>query len=337
MAKLESDQLITQQGKLGQRLELLGREAEILPEISKAYTDIGNAMWEKGDHLEAIEMWERATELSATLVENLNEIDGITHSFEAGITAWVDGFGTVEDRATNLFTTTLNPLAQNFGQTMLSEFRKGGDALDVVGNIGMQMFDAFITNAINYGMQWLITQGLIKTGLLSTKALGTTIRAAETTETIAAEGAKTPILTTNAGLAAAGSFGASAIIGIAALVAAMAALGGFMQGGYTGGRRNETRGVVHGEEYVFDADTVRAIGLAPLEQMHATQSLPMLPVPVGGGGSDGGGSSMMAAREDPMVKHTTVNMHPGQRRRKVLDDPNTRYELREWLREDYGL
>jgi len=58
------------------------------------------------------------------------------------------------------------------------------------------------------------------------------------------------------------SFGVAAAVGIAALLAAMAALGSFESGGYTGaGPRQAPAGVVHRGEYVVPAGTVQSLGL----------------------------------------------------------------------------
>jgi hypothetical protein len=63
------------------------------------------------------------------------------------------------------------------------------------------------------------------------------------------------------------SFGVAAVIGVAALAAAMAAFGGFAGGGYTGDMgRGQMAGVVHGQEYVLPADFVSAVGRGNLDR-----------------------------------------------------------------------
>jgi hypothetical protein len=57
-------------------------------------------------------------------------------------------------------------------------------------------------------------------------------------------------------------------IGIAAMIPGEQFMG-FASGGYTGGRPGEPRGIVHGNEYVFNDKAVSAIGLGRLERMHA--------------------------------------------------------------------
>lgn len=54
----------------------------------------------------------------------------------------------------------------------------------------------------------------------------------------------------------------------------MAFSGGFRKGGYTGnGGVNQAAGIVHGQEYVFDADAVKRIGVGNLERLHSGRDL----------------------------------------------------------------
>lgn len=64
-----------------------------------------------------------------------------------------------------------------------------------------------------------------------------------------------------------GSFGQAAVLAGGAILA-VKALGGFRTGGYTGsGDVGAVAGVVHGQEYVFDAESTARIGVSNLEAM----------------------------------------------------------------------
>lgn len=81
------------------------------------------------------------------------------------------------------------------------------------------------------------------------------------------------------------SFGLAAGVGLAAVLAAVAAFGGFAQGGYTGDMpANQVAGFVHGREFVFDAPAVSRIGLENLEALRAGRSM----APAGGAPASGG-------------------------------------------------
>lgn len=149
----------------------------------------------------------------------------------------------------------------------------------------------------SWGQAWMNVGGmvidmLIRMGMqmIATQLLGSTLKKADAAETVATEAVKTPLLMTNAALSSIGSWGAAAAIGVAALVAAMAAFGGFAEGGYTGaGPKMKPAGVVHAGEYVFDQESVRRIGLENLERMH--MGLPSMEgYAVGGLVGSGGGS-----------------------------------------------
>lgn len=80
------------------------------------------------------------------------------------------------------------------------------------------------------------------------------------------------------------SFGVAAAVGVAAVVAAMAAFGGFKTGGYTGNGGVDTpAGIVHGKEFVFDAPAVERIGVAELEALRRGAPASSTPAPTRGG------------------------------------------------------
>lgn len=69
-------------------------------------------------------------------------------------------------------------------------------------------------------------------------------------------------------VASVGSFGAAAVVGGAALVAAYALTKGFRDGGYTGdGPADQVAGVVHAGEFVMTAEATKKIGVRNLQAM----------------------------------------------------------------------
>lgn len=74
------------------------------------------------------------------------------------------------------------------------------------------------------------------------------------------------------------SWGVAVAVGVAALIAAMAAFGGFKAGGYTGdGPADEIAGVVHRGEFVLPAPSVRRVGLESLEAMRSGTAPAVIP------------------------------------------------------------
>lgn len=142
---------------------------------------------------------------------------------------------------------------------------------DALRGIGSSLLQTLLDTLVQMGAQWVINAALAKGSMVSTFLIGVGLRKAEAADTIATETAKTPSLAANAALASAGSFGLSAVIGIAllaALVGAFAA-GGFANGGYTGaGGKHEVAGTVHRGEVVWSQrDIARAGGVDAVESM----------------------------------------------------------------------
>lgn len=117
------------------------------------------------------------------------------------------------------------------------------------------------------------TVAAAQTGAIATTTAAATAATATTTATqTAAAGTVASSWLPAALVASVGSFGAAAIVGGTALLAAFALAkgmeGGFKTGGYTGnGGVNDVAGVVHGKEFVFDAASTQRIGVANLEKI----------------------------------------------------------------------
>ncbi|WP_313740462.1 tape measure protein [Pseudomonas sp.] len=200
---------------------------------------------------------------------------------------------------------------------------KGTESLgDAFGNLASTMANSVLGALADIAAQWLVVQALKMAGIT-----------AETTATVAAEGTKTAVkvaadatatasslaataTTTSAQVAAAGttaaawlpaalvasigSFGAAAVVGGAALVAAYALIKGFSGGGYTGaGGVNEPAGIVHKGEVVWSqADVRRFGGVAAVEGLRTGNVAPTSSAQSGGrtqsassGSGAGGGST----------------------------------------------
>lgn len=140
--------------------------------------------------------------------------------------------------------------------------------------------------------------------------MGESLKQAEASSTVAAEGTKQAAMTPTAMLASIGSYGAAALIGAAVLTAVLASVTGFAEGGYTGfGGKYDPAGIVHKGEFVIPADVVSQQGPAYFDNLVGQlrvkrPSLPSLPgfaeggmagaVPTMGPQSSGGGSVNIA-------------------------------------------
>lgn len=212
-------------------------------------------------------------------------------------------------------------------------------------NLGKGIAGSALKALEDFAAQWLITQALQLAGI-----------GAVTTATVAAEGTKTAAkvgsdaiatassLTATATTAAAstaaagttlaswlpaalvasiGSFGAAAVVGGAALVAAFALMKGFKTGGYTGdGASDAVAGIVHAGEFVFTKEQTQAIGIDKLEAIAGgyqdgglVGAFP-IPVPVREGVTSMGASSKLSNN----LESSQSNRQNGGQQVNIIED-----------------
>lgn len=154
-------------------------------------------------------------QLAASIQNTLGTaVSGITD----GIMSWIDG-------------------TKSFGQA--------------IRGIGMSVLREMEQQLVRIGVQWLVNQLLVKTGIVSIGALQDEQRATGVAKTNAANLATLPGHTANAAAAGISSFGLALIFGAVAVALILALAGGFAEGGFTSpGGRNDVRGVVHAGEWV---------------------------------------------------------------------------------------
>lgn len=218
-----------------------------------------------------------------TAIGRANQAQGLTADGSAMGNSWQEVFGAImlgKDQLLEGYTGTLNDLTDQFG-TFFTNIQDGfadsigkaivqGDNLgESLKNAAKQGLQSLISGLVKLGTQWVITQLMMST---SSKATST----AATTQGTAQAASLTSAYAPAATLANAATFGSAStagMIGMMALVALAAALPamlgkGFMAGGYTGSMAtDQIAGVVHGQEYVFDADATRRIGVHNLEAL----------------------------------------------------------------------
>lgn len=226
-----------------------------------------------------------------TAIGRANQAQGLTADGSAMGNSWQEVFGAImlgKDQLLEGYTGTLNDLTDQFG-TFFTSIQDGfadsigkaivqGDNLgESLKNAAKQGLQSLISGLVKLGTQWVITQLLMST---SSKATST----AATTQGTAQAASLTSAYAPAATLANTATFGSASVAGMAGMMAVVALaaalpamLGkGFMTGGYTGSMAtDQIAGVVHGQEYVFDADATRRIGVHNLEALrNGNLSLP---------------------------------------------------------------
>lgn len=232
-----------------------------------------------------------------------NQVDEASGNFFLGASeAWANWATEAADfsaQGAEATTSILNDATSSVAEG-LDGIVKGTETVgEAFANLGVSMAGAILSALEQIAAKWIVTESLQLLGIgtitgatVAAEATKTgAVVAAEATQTtakVAADGIATAsslasIATTmGASIAAAGttlaswlpaalvasigSFGAAAVVGGAALVAAFALTKGFKDGGFTGNAGpNDVVGVVHGQEFVFTAEETARIGVGNLQ------------------------------------------------------------------------
>lgn len=204
---------------------------------------------------------------------------------EVGVNPWEDFLGSMEVGASSLldsYTGTLNELSSMFGD-FFGQVKTGfadsiGSAIvdsenlgESLRKVGQGALKSLISGIIQMGINWVLTQALMKS---SSKTAASESTAQGVAQATALTSAYAPAATL-ANIATYGSAGAAGMASTIAAVALASAIPsmfskGFKVGGYTGnGGVNDIAGVVHGQEFVMDAQTTRRIGVNNLEALRS--------------------------------------------------------------------
>lgn len=206
----------------------------------------------------------------------------------------VESAGSVSRQVADAFTNTIGTAIDSISSGLTDAIMGAKTLGEAMRQVGRTILTEIISSIIRMGVQWVMTHILMRGAMILTSLIGSGLKKKETGETLAQEAIKAPALATNAASAAIGSYGAAAVVGAVLAIAALGAIigfamGGFREGGYTGGGGvNEVAGVAHRGEFVFSAPAVNRIGLGNLEAMHNGSAAP-------GGASGVAGSNVNVA------------------------------------------
>jgi len=200
-----------------------------------------------------------------------------TQNFAADLTGLQNQWGTLEQQMSRGFTGTIsagiNSATNNLTRLVTGMQGLGATVRGIAVDIGVTLIQSFI----NMGVKWVANRIMMA-------AFDKTIAAASVAALVPLAMAQSALWATPATLATIASFGgaaAQAPVSMSAAVAAGHAISMFEEGGFTGGREGMPAGIVHGEEFVWSAPAVRAIGAGNLERAHRAA--------LGGGGRYSGG------------------------------------------------
>lgn len=329
--KLEKD---TNDKLLGLRTELANAQGEKQRQALQAQIDITNELY---------------PQQVAIMENGWAQVDAAQANWMNGITAGWDNYqakvADVAYQTEMIMTDSLDVVTSGYGSAF-SKMALDGQSF---GEVTRGVFDSLARTVLDglgqMGAQWLVLQGIklafgqteqamhiARMAGISTEMTAEVTKEAVVTEakiagTATAEGISLASLakTTIANIAAAGetlaawlpaslvasigSFGAAAVVGGGALLAAFALIKGFSDGGYTGpGGVNQPAGIVHKGEVVWSqADISRFGGVAAVEAMRRGDAMPA-GISGSGSKSSSGATGSGSTRVQPAAAPITVQL-----------------------------
>lgn len=249
---------------------------------------------------ESLQLAKERADLLNRQKELKSDPSSFSDTFGAKLIEMQNKFKTVAQGMADMFENAFNTAQSSISsgiEGLIWKTKTWGQALANIGlGVVQSIVKSFSDMAAEFVMQHIIMKGVSMAWASFTSAM----RAKDVAQANATEAAKMPALAANATLASIGSWGVAVAIGLGAIAAIIAGMGGFQSGGYTGdGAPNAMAGVVHRGEYVFDAPAVQRIGLDRLESIRGGQLSPISQSQPIGGGS--GGSTINLASFDSRV------------------------------------
>jgi hypothetical protein len=211
--------------------------------------------------------------------------------------------------------------ASTFGNAIGSLIFRTGNLKQAI----LQLGQAFVSQLATMVIQYVLSQTILK-GLAAAFGAESSATAATSAAPVNAAWAPAAI---NASIA---TFGAAADVGLAQYLVAFAAglgasqaggfLGGAKSGGYAGdGGEDEPAGIYHGQEFIFSAPRVRALGRGFLDALHRGMSLTRPSYGAGSGfsGIPGGGGNAVHVYNFTDLREMTRHM-ASRKGRKIIND-----------------
>lgn len=245
----------------------------------------------------------------------------------AGFETFIENQGMLYDSMKGLTEGIMTTLQDGITDSLYQAIWSSESLGDTLSNLAMVVREQLVKGLIDMGVQFAITAakeialtkmvGMVKRTEIATTAAAANAATVSTGAVQATTAATTAAAWSPAALAASvGSFGSAAFVGLAALIAITAAFKGFRKGGYTGGGGvDDVAGVVHGQEFVFDAESTARIGVDNLERIRSGEKVDLdssgLPSNGGGGNSLSGNSGTTSL---------TINLIESEEKAGRVDD-----------------
>lgn len=310
-AQTEANRFLTEEQKQRQIVELLREENRLIAaRIAAAELELKRGATDE----RRSQLQQQIDQDRRQFGSNVGDIEenrplSIIESAQAAVVSWMDSIGSRAKQVGDLLKNTIGTAVQGIGQGITGLLIGTATWADMLRNIGTNILGAVVQAIVNMFAQWIV-------GRAAAMAFGIK---ASATEGAADAAAKAP----GAILTSISSFGVAAAVGLAAVVAALAAFatGGLVEGPGTGTSDSILARLSNGE-FVNRAAAVNKFGRPFFEDLNAGfLNLAALPDNVaagmtrpayapasGSGGFGGGGSPDMAALVDAVARKININL-----------------------------
>jgi hypothetical protein len=273
-ATVEGDFTRTEAEKFAARRAILERETALLAQIVVQLRERASLAGIGPEEREQIQA--RADSYQQQLGTTEGQLQGMgadpasmAQQMSAAITQLQNQFGTLQQQIARGFSSTIQSAVDGVARSIQGLLDRTMNWADALQNVGRSILSGVISAIARMVAEWIAGRALIAAKEIFFSAQETA--------------AKTP----NALLTSITSYGIAAIVGLAALTAALAATGGFAEGGFTGtGGRLEPAGIVHRGEFVVPADRVNEFGVGFFEAIKQGAVTPRDAASVATGGSE---------------------------------------------------
>jgi hypothetical protein len=254
-AVIEGDFTRTEAEKFAARRAILEEETALLRQIVEQLRERASLAGISGEEREQI--LGRADSFDKQLGTAEGQLEGMgpdptsmAQQMSDTITQLQNQFGTFQQQIARGFSTTIQSAVNGVAASIEGLLQGTMNWADALQNVGRSIINGVISAIGRMVAEWIAGRALMAAKEIFFSAQETA--------------AKAP----NALMTSITSYGIAAIVGLAALTAAMAAMGGFAEGGFTGaGAKMEPAGVVHRGEFVVPADRVSEFGVGFFESI----------------------------------------------------------------------
>lgn len=282
-ARLEGDFTRTDAEKWAERRRLLQEEIRNQAELVRVLQERRDLALQAGDTAGAAIYEQSGRSAGRDLDQLANQYatlgpdpNSFVEQLRAGLASLRAEWGTTAQQVAGAIRGTISGAVQSVSQQLTQWVLRAQSFREALGNIRLAIVQEIIGAIVSMGVRWVANLAMMAARWVATRlglaAAEKSIAAASVAATLPVALAQSALWATPATLATIATFGAAAAAApgfITASTVATKALALFEAGGYTAGRRGEIAGLVHGEEFVFSAPAVDALGRDSLASLHA--------------------------------------------------------------------